>query len=284
MRLLILACVAALSSCMCRDLQPIADEPEQPRWMASATPHTRGVFVVVHGLNQRPSAMDPLAHYLSELGFHTYRMTLEGHRTYSDETFPASSWKSDVRSAIAEARSRYPSLPLYLMGYSLGGLLVADVLEEDSSVEPRKIVLLAPALSLRTYVLAARALAIFPFGSLKTMSLAPPGYRRFRNTPLFWYENTIDLYDETASRPAPVRLRRVPALIVVSPDDELVSPPGLREWVDANSLPPAWQVELIEPQPHDERLHRHLIVDRVSLGDAEWQRLQDMLKAFLADS
>jgi len=283
MRTLILACVALLSSCMCRDLHPIADEPEQPRWMASSSPNARGIFVVVHGLNQRPSAMDPLAHYLSELGFHSYRMTLEGHQRSGDETFPPSAWKTGVRSAISEAQSRYPALPLYLMGYSLGGLLVTDLLEEDSSLKPRKVVLIAPALSLRTHVLAARPLAILPFGSLKTMSLAPPGYRRFPNTPLLWHKNTPLLNEETESRTAPARLREIPALMLVSPNDQLVSATGLREWVEKNALAPAWRVELVEPQPHDGRLPQHLIIDRVSLGDAEWRRVQGILGDFLAD-
>lgn len=281
MRQVLFTCILFLTSCMCRDLHPIPDEPEQPHWVSATTQPTRGVFVIVHGLNQRPSSMDSLQAYLGELGFHSYRITLEGHYVSNDQTFEALQWEQDVRMGIREATTRYPTLPLYLLGYSLGGLLVTDVLEQDAAIHPAKVVLLAPALSLHTFIEPVRLFTIIPFGTLRTMNFAPRGYRRFPNTPFFWYANTAEIYESTSERRADARLKSIPTLIVVSPDDELISPSGLEEWVEQNDLRPMWRIEMVAPEPLDSRLHRHLIIDQNSLGDAEWTRMKVLLRDFL---
>jgi len=49
-----------------------------------------------------------------------------------------------------------------MLGYSLGGLLTVDALDHDPNLSPQQLVLVAPALSLRTVVLAAKVLQLLP--------------------------------------------------------------------------------------------------------------------------
>lgn len=281
MKLLSLACVILLIGCSCRYSELLPDAPEQPRWFLSSAPVPRGAFLVVHGLNQRPSAMEALCRFLNALGFHAYRLTLSGHDRFSDETFPASQWREDVARGAEEVQKRFPALPLSMLGYSLGGLLTVDALDHDPNLSPQQLVLVAPALSLRTVVLAAKVLQLLPATSFRTANFAPPGYRRFSGTPLFWYSNTADIYDETRTLAHPQRLAAIPALVLISPDDELVSAPGVGEWIDENGLSARWKLELVGPQPADPGLHRHLIVDEASVGRDEWRRMQQMIGEFL---
>lgn len=241
----------------------------------------RGVFVVVHGLNQRPSAMDSLSTYLSSLGYNTLRVSLEGHDVAGDEAFPAEHWVQNVASAAHEAKARYPRLPLYILGYSMGGLLTVRAVEEDPSLAPSKVILLAPALGLHPIVLAARVLTLFPPLTIRTPNLAPAKYRRFETTPLFWYSNVAELYDQARDPAEASRLRGLPALVILNPADELISQDAVEEWIQENQLGETWRVELFRPQARDPEMREHLIIDEPSLGEAEWRRMKESLRDFL---
>ncbi len=267
--------------CACRDPQSLRAERFEPRWFAASPGPARGVFVVVHGLNQRPTTMDPLSSYLASLGFHAYRITLEGHDQNRDIIFPPDVWTKDVIRGAHEAQERYPSLPLYMLGYSMGGLLTVQAIELSPEVSPKKIILVAPALSLRTLILSARLLTLFPPLSLRTPNLAPSKYRRSAATPLFWYSNVAELYDAAQAPPEPDRLRAIPGLVLLNPEDELISASGTEEWVAEHGLSGAWRVELFEPTPLESDMREHIMIDEESLGAAEWQRMRALIRSFL---
>lgn len=268
--------------CACRDHPSLLNERVEPRWFSAKTEPARGVFVVVHGLNQRPSTMDPLSDYLASLGFHAYRASLEGHDQNRDIVFPADMWTKDVIRSVHEATERHPSLPLYMLGYSMGGLLTVQAIESSPAVSPKKVILVAPALSLRTLLLSARILTLFPPLSLRTPNLAPSKYRRSAATPLFWYSNIAELYNAAQDPPAPERLRAVQALVLLNPEDELISESGTEEWVAEHGLSRSWRIELLKPQPSEPDMREHIMIDQPSLGDAEWLRMQQLVRAFLA--
>ena len=84
---------------------------------------------MVHGLNMRPSAMDPFCELLAESGLHSYRITLTGHNEPNKEVFDETVWVDDVARAYKEVRAEFPELPTYVVGYSLGGLLATHVID-----------------------------------------------------------------------------------------------------------------------------------------------------------
>jgi alpha-beta hydrolase superfamily lysophospholipase len=90
-------------------------------------------------------------------------------------------------------KQRFKDLPVVVVGYSLGGLVATYSLDRNPEFRPDKMVLIAPALSLRLLPQLGYLLNIFPPLSMAIPNLAPPHYRRFAYTPLFWYRNTLDL-------------------------------------------------------------------------------------------
>lgn len=255
---------------------------EDPRWTFTTATTPKGVFLVVHGLNLKPSALDPLCGFLASKGFHSYRMTLRGHNEAPESYFDASEWRLDVATAYARIRSRFPTLPPYALGYSIGGLLLTQTFESDPSLtKPRGMILLAPAISMKTAFDIAAALRLPPPVSWSVPNLAPPAYRRYELTPLFWYSNALELYTMMSSIQNTSRLKAIPTLIVLNPSDELVSEDGTRNWIDARHLTPEWSVALVHPAPSERFLKEHLIIDKNSLGPREWARFQDLVSDFL---
>lgn len=244
-------------------------------------PHPKGVFIVIHGLNQEPCTMDPVALHLSSSGFHAYRITLRGHQEAGVPLFDAAAWEADLVEAYREMRVRYPKLPIHLLGYSLGGLLAARVTDHYPDVQPRSMVLIAPALSLRLLVQTSFALNLLPPLVSTIPNIAPRYYRRFARTPLFWYQNTLSLYSLTRTISTNSTLRNTPTLVFANPVDELVSYSGLVDWIRDNGLSPSWRTITLRPQPRDPFTPAHLIIDQRSLGAPHWKELHSHLADFL---
>jgi hypothetical protein len=152
----------------------------------------------------------------------------------------------------------------------------------DLRVKPERMVLLAPALSLRFLPRTAYLLKWLPPSGIRTPNVAPPRYRRFSTTPLFWYRNTIDLYDQTRTLEHPETLQTIPTLVLMSAEDELISRPILKAWIDENHLDQTWQIEEVDPLSQDPDLYEHLIIDEESMGVQSWHKLVESIAAFLS--
>ena len=254
-----------------RHIYHSASEPAQ--FQETSTRPARGTVILVHGLNQRPSSLDPLADEIRTLGYNTYRITLHGHEVEGTEAFTESDWEEDLLRAYHTVERQPGSTPIYLLGYSLGGLLVTRVLDTHPELTPRGVILLAPALSLRVLPQSGYLLTLFPPTTLSVPNVAPPRYRRFANTPLFWYRNTLHLYSATRTLQNPQRLASVPTVIVANPRDELVSLSGLHEWLQDNQLASNWNMRTIRPAGISPTTPEHLIIDQYSLGFPVWENL-----------
>lgn len=241
----------------------------------------RGVFIVVHGLNQRPDTMHDIVQLLADLGYHTYRLSLRGHERSESETFPASAWINDVLNACSLVRTRFPETPVYILGYSLGGLLATHAIDAHSTCNPASMILIAPALSLRSFVQSGYLLSPFPQLSISVPNIAPSLYRRFAETPLFWYQNLFEIYSRTRTLQSAARLRTIPTLIFANPRDELVSLHGLRSWIHDNSLEPGWSIDVVRPTSRNPFMPEHVMIDPQSLGKYEWNNLSESIRSFL---
>ena len=281
MKLIVTLFAVCFAGCCCRYPPEQFRMRQPPVWTTASTQPARGVFVVVHGLNQKPSGMDSLSSYLASLGYNTLRLSLEGHDAATDASFPAEAWVEDVHSGLRAARSAYPKLPVFVLGYSMGGLLAVRAIEERPDEAPAKVVLVAPAIGLRTAVQAAKLLAAILPDGLRTPNLAPAKLRRFDSTPVFWYSNFSEIYDLTREPAQAARLRGTPALVILNPGDELISEESVEEWIAANQLSKLWHVELVHPQATDPDSREHVIIDQESLGEAEWLRMQELIRGFL---
>lgn len=265
-----IGCVSTQSEASRRDARPFEyfAQPEQA---------PEGVVVLVHGMNLRPKAMDSWVPVFQEWGLDVVRVSLTGHHPKgSQHGASAGLWRSEVRQACLEARLRAPGKPLYLLGYSLGGALIIDLVASQA-IEASGLILLAPAIKIRRLVQASRMFGWFAGTGLSVPSRSPAGYRAQDWTSADSYcalYHVVDRISGSADRQA---LARVPALVFMSDDDELLSPVRTRDWLESADLP-EWEFHELQTQGL-----AHLIVDPSTMGASEWQRVTQLIRSKFFD-
>lgn len=278
---LAIATAFTVSACSVCRFHPAPAVQEQAEIALTTTPKPRGAFLVIHGLNQRPTSMNPLCEYLRTLGFHTYRITLRGHDQLSETTFSPEQWEHDVLNGYATLRTRFPDLPIYVVGYSLGGLLATKTLDTHPNFAPHRMILFAPGLSFRFLVQSGYLLQALPPLTIGLPNLSPTEYKRFQNTPLFWYQNIFTLYTGTREVTHPRRFRATPTIIFLNPTDELVSLSGIENWIEDNQIAESWKVIPVHRTPLKPFVAEHIVIDEQSLGHEEWGRIKGLIGRFV---
>lgn len=95
-------------------------------WEPEVVAH-RAVVCLAHGLGEHTSRYAHVAEALGREGFVVFGSDLRGHGRSGGERGHVSSaddYLDDIDLLLAQARARYPGLPLLLYGHSLGGILV----------------------------------------------------------------------------------------------------------------------------------------------------------------
>jgi len=103
----------------------------------------RGRFLLIHGLNDSPFVWSDIAQSLSSLGFDVRAILLQGSGTTPRAMLDISyrDWLQDVRQHLANWES--DDTPIYLGGFSLGGVLATILALENPSVDG--LLLISPA-------------------------------------------------------------------------------------------------------------------------------------------
>lgn len=224
--------------------------------------------------------MDPLAHLLAGDRIEVLRISLSGHGFGSIDDVSASKWLGQTAAAYeaAAARANELGVPLYFVGYSLGGLLGEALLAQSGGSEVRfdRVVLLAPAIAVRP--VANLVKIFFLFGKRFALPSADrPDYRANRGTSMAAYEALFRLL--AIARAGRYRNANLPTLVFVRRDDELVSLQGLRSLVRRDDLTD-WTISAI-PGPGIRGFPHHLIIDEASLGAADWNWMTSTIVGFL---
>jgi alpha-beta hydrolase superfamily lysophospholipase len=96
------------------------------RWRPEGA--ARAVVLILHGLAEHGERHAPLAEALAAQGYAVEALDLRGHGrsegawTYVDDF---EDYVRDLDALIAEVRSHYPGLPLFIFGHSMGGTIAA---------------------------------------------------------------------------------------------------------------------------------------------------------------
>ncbi|WP_432283785.1 alpha/beta hydrolase [Aminobacter sp. BA135] len=96
----------------------------------------RAVVVICHGVNSHGGQYGWAAEQLVKHGFAVFALDLRGRGKSDGERFfveTVDDYVSDVAGAIRIAKSRYPGLPLFLLGHSAGGVVSATYTLENQS-------------------------------------------------------------------------------------------------------------------------------------------------------
>lgn len=255
--------------------------------------NVNGVALVVHGLNIKPERMEPMIILLTDAGIDVLNLSLRGHgQNYDHETgiranrarleaFKTVSydlWFDEVRRAYdrLRKRGRREKVPIFFIGYSLGGLLGADLLAADPDVIFDKMVLLAPALDLHPIHNLMKVLSLFP--RLVVLSRVSKYYRSNNGTPMAAY-NALFAGMGHFNKAAGPRLN-IPALVFFDPQDELVSYYGVKRLIERKGLD-QWKFHLINKEPGIKSRLRHLIIDEPSVGQEMWNEMRNVITIHL---
>jgi len=111
---------------------------------ASTSTEYRGKFLLIHGLNDSPYVFTDVAEELSARGFHVRAILLPGHGNSPEAQLNMSytKWITAAREHLQYWDDQDES-PLYLGGFSLGGVLATALAIEHGNVEG--LLLFSPA-------------------------------------------------------------------------------------------------------------------------------------------
>ncbi|MCK7467331.1 MAG: alpha/beta fold hydrolase [Desulfosudis oleivorans] len=274
----------------------IGNQDDSTQWhKIKRTKKVKGVALLVHGLNLKPERMQSIITELNDAGIDVVNLSLRGHgnnykknrqlsdddaRLESFQTVTYRLWLEEIYTAYLKVRQRAykKRVPVFFVGFSLGGLLGCDLLLLQHDVSYDRMVLFAPALNITVEGHLLKAL--MPFPNMVIDSLSPIYYRSNAGTPMAAYKalfEAVDHFNKNANN----KLNK-PTLILIDEKDEFVSCSKLNEMIRRWNLD-HWKIQIVQKDNNvGEKVSHHLIIDRDSVGKQMWQQMKKNIKSHLS--
>ena len=247
----------------------------------------KGVALVIHGLNGRPDKMEAIISALNNSGIDCLNLSLRGHGTnftpindtdneaarmaaFKSVSYPL--WKTEAYSAyqMVKRRSNLYEKPIFLIGFSMGGLLGIDMMASNPNVTFDKMVLFAPAIALQQRNFLIQIFS--PFPSLVIPSAGDKSYRANDGTPMAAYNALFDMYAHFEDHLYPKKIN-IPAVVFIDAEDELVSYDSLQEMIQDHHLD-QWQIYAVKKDETATEVDmHHPILDAAAVGKHMWQEM-----------
>ena len=114
-------------------------------WLPEGRP--KAVLIALHGFNDYGNFFDAPGTFLSEVGIAAYAIDQRGFGQAPNRgLWPGSEiLVKDLKGVTEEVRARHPSIPLYLLGDSMGGAVVMAAMAGESAPRADGVILAAPA-------------------------------------------------------------------------------------------------------------------------------------------
>jgi len=271
-------------------------ETYSTHWFYCENPkETKGVALVIHGLNLRPIKMKSIITQLTASGIDALNVSLRGHGenfTHRDgvdsdkarlEAFKAATyqvWTNEAYLAYLQVRERaaQKKVPVFLIGFSLGGLIGLDLFSSYQDIYFDRMILFAPAIKLYAIHYLVRLLS--PFPGFIIPSLAPNSYlANKKGTPVAAYDALFDglkNFDKNANSKI-----NVPTLIFIDEQDEFIPTPGLKKFIREKRLD-QWRIYAVQKGKNVKfgTFHHHIIDDE-SAGKTVWQAMMNAATSHL---
>lgn len=201
----------------------------------------RYAAVLVHGYGEHMGRYDHVAAALVRHGAAVYGPDHMGHGRSAGERVLISDFEevvADLHTVVLEAMSEHPSVPVVLIGHSMGGMIAARYAQEHGS-GLAALVLSAPMLGRSTGVEALLSLAEVPDIPIDpdVLSRDPEVGRAYVADPLVWHGPfkrptlvAIDAFLKAINSGGRVE---IPTLWIHGADDQLVPVSDTRPGIDA---------------------------------------------------
>jgi esterase/lipase len=264
---------------------------ELPHYWETALLNPRGIVLVVHGLNVKPSKMGApkaegtLVKLLLDSGYHVYRATLKGHGGPLEDmqTVTQSDWIYDAYFQYCQAKTiaENERLPLHLLGFSLGALVYEFLMTEGTEIPVRfeKAILFSPAVAIRSA--AKTVLWLQPFTNDRSIikSVSPEEYRAQAGASIAAYKIVFNM--EESLRSASFRNCNSNTIIFIDKNDEMVSARILRERIRQYGLT-NWKIyEVTNTGAAIRPRYHHLLIDNRCVSESTWQYISGTIANFL---
>ena len=215
-----------------------------------AADQASAVVLISHGLGEHSGRYEHVAAAFNAAGFHVYALDHLGHGQSPGKRAFVSRF-SELTDGVAELRAHiaqdYPSMPVYLVGHSLGGLIAASTVL-GAAQDYAGLLMTGPALGVPTPPPAWQVLLLRVFSAvapgLKALELDanaicrdPAVVEDYVADPLVHHENiparmVVSLFDEGARVMASAKDISVPVLLLHGAEDQLTSASASTEFVD----------------------------------------------------
>jgi alpha-beta hydrolase superfamily lysophospholipase len=109
------------------DLEADSMAEEPPLWQVHSP--VKGVLVLVHGLGEHSGRYSAVVTALTAAGYAVYAFDNQGHGRSEGQRGHINRWqdyRDNTQAFLQLVRQQEPTAPLFLMGHSLGGLIVLD--------------------------------------------------------------------------------------------------------------------------------------------------------------
>ena len=265
------------------------------QWFKSTrTKKIGGVALVVHGLNLKPERMQPIIAELNDAGIDVLNLSLRGHgnnylknenlsideaRLESFRRVTYDLWLNEIYEAYLKVRQRASkeNVPVFFIGYSLGGLMGCDLILSYPDVSYDRMIFFSPALNVTMESYLLKALMLFP--NVVIDSLSPLYYRANVGTPMTAYKALFEAVKNFKNN-INDKLNK-PTLIFIDENDEFVSCSKLNTMIAERNLD-HWQIHMIQKDNDaGENISYHLIIDRDSVGKKTWNEIKAGIKRHL---
>jgi esterase/lipase len=260
---------------------------ELPHYWETKDKHPKGVIVVAHGLNVKPSKMGApetegtLVKFLLDSGYAIYRVTLAGHAgpIKNMQNVIKSDWLSDAYIQYCEAKiaAEHNNLPLYLVGFSLGALVFEYLMNEDTATPVRfeKAILFSPAIAITARAKAVLMLQPFTNDSSIINSVSPEEYRAQRGASMGAYKIVFNMEEKLCD--LSFLKNNVDTIIFIDKNDEMISIGTLRSRVSNYKLT-NWNVlEISNNGARIKPRYHHLLIDNRCVSPATWQYITNSI-------
>ena len=217
-------------------------------WLAADQPSA--VVLISHGLGEHSGRYEHVAAAFNAAGLHAYALDHLGHGQSPGKRAFVSRF-SELTDGVAELRAHiaheHPSMPVYLVGHSLGGLIAASTVL-SAAQDYAGLLMTGPALGVPTPPPAWQVLLLRVFSAvapgLKALELDanaicrdPAVVEDYVADPLVHHENiparmVVSLFDEGARVMASAKDISMPVLLLHGAEDQLTSASASTEFVD----------------------------------------------------
>lgn len=115
------------------------------RWRVAGQP--RAVVLALHGFNDYSHAFEKAAQYFARRGIETYAYDQRGFGASPGRGIWADEQNliSDMKQAVRALQAKYPGVPMFLLGESMGSAVIVEALASENPPRVKGVILSGPA-------------------------------------------------------------------------------------------------------------------------------------------